>query len=843
MFGRPKYFFGGDELPGSTSASSNESAVALGADETIVGACWNGETHLLVTSAHSVRDFHIDHLHVPLRTWNFRPDQEHLLTSSAVIVGRKRSSSSSPEKAIDNAISEVNSSAASRSIVAVQDFTRVIAWEYNDESLDSLRQVELPSPVAELLGGFFPDIAIAVSNRGDVFCLDSDLQTIGSLEFELDSKFCSPRSATRSTSRLRRRSRSNSNLDTHTQKKSLNNSSTTKEENPEWVVHWAKHAPFRSTASRKSVLLFVLLRKGGDPSCNDLLIIHEVSRPRGANTAVTMKTIIQHDMGIQVQAASIGIDHLNSGVYKHTLQIIGRNVDASDSQNAHHFHVMTFPDGPHGPPVSVAAQRVPSTDLDFNEAKDLKDTQKRRRTSFSAPNQHRSSAKEVAKESNGSFAIVSLTHRHSVIAKLNPSDDGISCSGWDSGFCIPVANMMVPCRSEDTFHNEGIGCGSSSLKLELCNDRKTVALVGKKNLAIFAVQCPEANLANAVGCGQELGTTLSINKTKAICIPENTQTLFSGELGLPVADIWDPETGSGAIAGENENNALKNALGAASAKEFNAAVLNYLDQSSPAPLLTQNYIRASVGACHSFGLHANDSLIRLISTGRVSAWACPTLIPTVLKSSKQMLESKKNKSKSGKKRRRQSTSDAKDSFLLIEYCLRHVQDLHENAIVELLQFIIRSFDSSDGDSLASFVRLLRSIVALPYNGSFLQTFLRRLSPLETRLMLAFMRKIIKEEAERESADAGSPTMSQAVGWTTILLDAHFQSIVVGSRSENKTLRVISTLAKDIHDLVETCQCAERIKAQVNHLKQSKRLPFEPVPAYSIEKFHAFDIGP
>ena len=101
MFGRPAYFFGGDHLPGSTKASSvvdgetvstaaaaASSSVALGEDESIVGACWNGETHLLVTSAHSVRVFHVEHLHMPLRTWNFRPDEEHLLTSSAVIVGQ-----------------------------------------------------------------------------------------------------------------------------------------------------------------------------------------------------------------------------------------------------------------------------------------------------------------------------------------------------------------------------------------------------------------------------------------------------------------------------------------------------------------------------------------------------------------------------------------------------------------------------------------------------------------------------------------------------------------------------------------------------------------------------------
>ena len=57
MFGRPAYFFGGDNLPGvapsDATSTAAPSSVALGEDESIVGACWNGETHLLVTSAHS----------------------------------------------------------------------------------------------------------------------------------------------------------------------------------------------------------------------------------------------------------------------------------------------------------------------------------------------------------------------------------------------------------------------------------------------------------------------------------------------------------------------------------------------------------------------------------------------------------------------------------------------------------------------------------------------------------------------------------------------------------------------------------------------------------------------
>jgi hypothetical protein len=382
--------------------------------------------------------------------------------------------------------------------------------------------------------------------------------------------------------------------------------------------------------------------------------------------------------------------------------------------------------------------------------------------------------------------------------------------------------------------------------LELCNDGNTVALIGKKTLVVFAVKCAEPSLANVVGCGQELGSDISNNHVQAIVMPRSSPKSFSIVTGAPDALVWDADIGSGARAGKLENVALCAALSAATAEEFNAAVVAHLDSNDPPPLLTQNYIRATVTACHRFGVDARTALQRLITTGRVSAWACPALIRIILKSSSQMLKTRKRKrsaKKSGKRSSSKSISSGgfSSGLILIEECLRNVQDLHEDAIVELLQFVIRNIDASDAESFASCVRLLRLIVALPYNGSFLQTFLRRLTTLETRLMLTFMRKVIKEEVARKGGGSGCPTMSQAIGWTTILLDAHFQSIVVGSRSQPKMMELISALVRDIQNLIETCQCAERIKAQINHLKQSKQLPFEPVPAYSIESFQAFEI--
>ena len=91
-----------------------------------------------------------------------------------------------------------------------------------------------------------------------------------------------------------------------------------------------------------------------------------------------------------------------------------------------------------------------------------------------------------------SFALAAVTNRHSVIARVDTARGGIRCSGWDSGFCVPVANMMVPCRNEHTTSESGRAmsprgsCKSSGVKLELCNDGNTVALIGKKTLVKFS---------------------------------------------------------------------------------------------------------------------------------------------------------------------------------------------------------------------------------------------------------------------------------------------------------------------------------------------------------------------
>jgi len=79
-----------------------------------------------------------------------------------------------------------------------------------------------------------------------------------------------------------------------------------------------------------------------------------------------------------------------------------------------------------------------------------------------------------------------------------------------------------------------------------------------------------------------------------------------------------------------------------------------------------------------------------------------------------------------------------------------------------------------------------------------------------------------------------------LGWTTILLDAHFQSIVMEGRHEDSKMNsVLTSLSTDIQDLIATCRTFTKIKAQVNHLSKSNISLNAPVPDYSIERLTSF----
>jgi len=79
---------------------------------------------------------------------------------------------------------------------------------------------------------------------------------------------------------------------------------------------------------------------------------------------------------------------------------------------------------------------------------------------------------------------------------------------------------------------------------------------------------------------------------------------FSRTSGQPLPQAWSPDTGTFNEKGRTESTALHAALNATSAATFVACVTDHVSaaaSSSSSALLSHNYIRDVVGACHKYG--------------------------------------------------------------------------------------------------------------------------------------------------------------------------------------------------------------------------------------------------
>ena len=849
--------------------------MTLGSDELIVGACWTGEKNLLVTSSSSVRVYHVDHVQEPLRTWNFRPDQQHALTSPAVFVGRSKKS----RGGFTAAGGDNNQAHQRPSIVSIQNMRTLISWDHDDEALTTLKSLALPVSSNQLLGSCFPDVVVVVGTNGDIMCYDPTLKSVGALPFKVDDEHStvggedgpasSKRTKSRSTSRARRRSRSNSSLSSTVGVQR----SSDDEPTLEWAVHWAKHAPVHKSKDKTTVLLYVLLRKTDDASAPHLLVVHELTRDRGK---LRISTLSQRSIGGVVKAATLGVSKKSNSdrALDICLQMVccsAPDGDDEDTSRGDYFQVMTFPNGPRNPSKMTSRRRL-SNDQAVNSTskKNSKSStagSRKRRRRGGAEEEVMLSASEVV--SQAPYAVVAISSQHSVIARVEGSSSssssssedgsgsggGVRCIGWDSKFSVPINELFVPCHMTAD--------AGSNVHMVLCPDGVTLALIGATTLVVYATRCAEPSLASVLGCGRGLPSESNTNNGNGVVsLLVNGEAELAGSFsrttGAAAVSKWSIEKGTFSERGRQEDIALGYALEASDAKKFNECVLAHL---SATPLLSHNYVRAVVDACHKFGPASWPALTQMLNTGRVSAWSCPMLIDTLLVGTEGTTPTPTpagKKTKGQKKTKQEVKRMEKTRMLLLEATLHHVQDLHEEAIVRLLRYVVgrSKADYEDVDGL------LRAIVSTPYNGSFLRSFLRSMTITETRFILKFLHHIIRVETQKPSvavaaaaaaAAASSSSsssskknkkttlnMAQAVGWTTMILDAHFQSIVMeGRHNGSKMDSVLRALSDDVHELIDTCRTFTLIKAQVNHLSKSTVLPYTPIPSYSIEVLNAF----
>jgi hypothetical protein len=229
----------------------------------------------------------------------------------------------------------------------------------------------------------------------------------------------------------------------------------------------------------------------------------------------------------------------------------------------------------------------------------------------------------------------------------------VRCVGWDSTFCVPINDLSIPCHLTPDTLNEHV-------QLLLCPDGVTLAMIGGATLVVYALRCSEPSLASVLGCGrgQALSpdavptTSTSTNANTSLCVLSydvNSDALsgsFSRTTGRPLEKMWSRDNGTFNARGRDETEALRSAVGSGAA-QFNEVVLKHLNGS---PLLSHNFVRKIVDACHSHGAASWPVLMAIIETGRVSAWACPMLVDTLLSSSKKRATIAKKKSTKKKKK-------------------------------------------------------------------------------------------------------------------------------------------------------------------------------------------------
>jgi len=177
-------------------------------------------------------------------------------------------------------------------------------------------------------------------------------------------------------------------------------------------------------------------------------------------------------------------------------------------------------------------------------------------------------------------------------------------------------------------------------------------LIGATTLVIYAIRCSEPSLASVLGCGRTSSTNatgasniVSLHMGKSFvhfvfqpplrsqnnaaltvyvffvffvatpnhhrcchhrCCQDSqwVQEGFSRTSGQPLPQAWSPDTGTFNEKGRTESTALHAALNATSAATFVACVADHVSaaaSSSSSALLSHNYIRDVVGACHKYG--------------------------------------------------------------------------------------------------------------------------------------------------------------------------------------------------------------------------------------------------
>jgi hypothetical protein len=134
--------------------------------------------------------------------------------------------------------------------------------------------------------------------------------------------------------------------------------------------------------------------------------------------------------------------------------------------------------------------------------------------------------------------------------------------------------------------------------------------------------------------------------------------------------------------------------------------------------------------------------------------------------------------------------------------------------------------------------LLDLLICAPRNDVFLLEALRWLSPTDALLLLSRLLELFQAyagawrlgSAEADADGWRTPTISQLVGWTNVLLDAHASQLLMHAPAHGP----LRTLGGLVRRHVQLCGAMKGLKGYLSQATLKQAQPIKPIPDYSVE---------
>lgn len=211
-----------------------------------------------------------------------------------------------------------------------------------------------------------------------------------------------------------------------------------------------------------------------------------------------------------------------------------------------------------------------------------------------------------------------------------------------------------------------------------------------------------------------------------------------------------------------------------------------------------------------------DPLKHLIKTGLLSARRVPKLLPVIMEH---------------------------EQISLVRECLNNLLDIPESMCVSVLRFLL-SYASKKTEKkntlkvLNESEQLICMILLRQRNELFLQNALQDLSVDEVGVLLSLLRKfyVIRREELKCSHLKLIPSMEVVFEWLCMLLDTHFQSIIIESSTKEYMAALLQDWNSKIADQIKTSSEIAELHGELGHIF-TQDIGTDTPKEYSIDTLH------